>query len=125
MAFSMEGFFARADALHAEQVAQGLHDAECEWDKNHRLCHCSKRRREAEGFTTPPDEDLYFPPPDCPHCAGDLEFDGDGFSCYKCRLSWDSRGSGSSARFTDDYGDLSRCEEHGIRGHVICQPRGK
>lgn len=112
---------------HAEQVAKGEHDGQCEWseEENFWLCNCSKRRREAEGFTTPPTEDLYFPPPDCPKCDGELDFDGDGFRCYRCHLSWSSDGLGSSAQFTDDHGDLSRCTEHGRRGCWHCQHAAK
>jgi len=82
----------------------GTHDDRCEQRERNWLCHCSKRRRESRGLTVPPTEDLYFPPPDCPECTGDLEFDGDLWDCPTCRLAWSSDGRASTARFTDDYG---------------------
>lgn len=89
---------------HEESVARGEHDAECEYDyRGFHLCHCSKRKREAEGFTSPPDEELYFPPPDCPRCGSGLDHDGDGFQCYGCSLCWSS--DGTRPQFTDSYGD--------------------
>jgi hypothetical protein len=109
----MAEFEARAMERHAADVARGLHDDACEYGKRLSngtrllLCHCSKRRREAKGFTAPPREDLYFPPPDCPRCDGDLDHDGDSWNCYECSLSWESNGSGSSCHFTDDYGDIT------------------
>ena len=87
-------------------VERGEHDEQCEFDVGgFYLCHCSKRRREVEGFTEPPTDDLYFPPPDCPHCDEGLYHDGNGWACDNCSLSWESNGSGSSARFIDSYGD--------------------
>ena len=120
---SIEHFWERANQRHAEEVEAGKHDAECEWsaEENFRLCHCSKRRREAEGFTEPPTEDLYFPPPDCPHCDRELGHDGDGWVCRSCRLAWNTDGSGESAHFTDDHGDLSRCRAHNRRGCWHCR----
>lgn len=109
---TMAEFEARALAAHQAQVAGGLHDDQCEYGgqlKSARLllCHCSKRRREAKGFTTPPTDDLYFPPPRCSHCEGELDHDGDSWACYECALSWDSDGRGESCCFTDEYGDFS------------------
>lgn len=103
----------RVMAAHAKEVAKGLHDDECEYGRKLKLtvlmlCHCSKRRREREGFTTPPDEDLYFASPDCTRCHTMLEHDGDGWRCHKCSLSWDSNGLGHTCSFTDDYGELAR-----------------
>lgn len=97
---------------HRAQVARGLHDDQCEYGRRLKrsilmLCHCHKRRREREGFTTPPAEDLYFPPPSCPHCSGTLHHDGDCWGCPECCLSWNSRGDGQSCEFTDDFGDLA------------------
>lgn len=117
----IEDYWQKANERHAEEVASGKHDAECEWTEQFRLCHCSKRKREAEGFTTPPTEDLEFPPPDCPRCDRGLDHDGDSWRCYPCNLSWDTSGEGSSAEFTDDHGDLSRCEEHGRRACWHCE----
>lgn len=103
---------ARCMARHAADVANGLHDDECEYGRILKgarlmLCNCSKRRRERAGFTTTPTDDLYFPPPDCPRCDAALDHDGDSFHCYDCCLTWDSNGRGESCTFTDDYGDLS------------------
>lgn len=100
---------------HRGQVAQGLHDAECEYGRKLKrsilmLCNCSKRRREAVGFTTPPSDDLEFPPPTCTHCDRELDHDGDTWNCGPCSLAWDSRGDGSSCWFTDDFGDLAGSE---------------
>jgi hypothetical protein len=105
-------WLARCKAEHQASVERGEHDERCEYGTKPNgsillLCHCSKRRREAAGFTTPPDVDLYFPPPTCSHCDGDLDHDGDGWQCYECALSWDSNGRGSSCTFTDEFGDLS------------------
>lgn len=95
---------------HEEAVARGEHDEQCEWRYVeaggvvvgvYGLCHCSKRRREANGFAEPPTEDLYFPPPSCPRCDGDLNYD-EGWSCETCSLRWDERGD--DPEFTDVYG---------------------
>jgi hypothetical protein len=98
---------------YTQERNDGLHDYRCEWRaRGFWLCNCSKRRRVAEGFTEPPKDDLYFPPPDCPHCDGTLGHDGDGWCCDDCSLSWDSDGSGDSARFTDDNDDLADSLAH-------------
>lgn len=92
-------------ARYMESVERGEHDEECEYDpQGFYLCHCSKRRREAKGFTEPPTDNLEFPPPDCPRCYEGLHFD-EGWYCPACSLSWHSSGDGDSARFTDDHGD--------------------
>jgi hypothetical protein len=97
---------------HAKAVAKGFHDESCEYGTKLSngmlllLCHCSKRKREREGFTTTPDADLEWPPPACPRCYHDLNFDGDSLCCDRCSLSWDTNGRASSCTFTDDYGDL-------------------
>jgi hypothetical protein len=106
---------ARGMAAHEAEVINGLHDDECEYGRTLKkarllLCNCSKRRRESAGYTTPPDEDLYFRAPDCPRCDSELDHDGDSFNCYECCLSWDSNGAGGSCSFTDDFGDLSGSE---------------
>lgn len=97
----------RVRADHKASIARGEHDSECEFDVDagYYLCHCSKRRREAAGVTEVPTDDLYFPPPDCPRCGKGLDHDGDQWRCYPCCLSWDSNGSGDSARFTDVFSD--------------------
>lgn len=87
-----------------ERRDAGHHDRKCEQRERSYICHCRKRARIGRGLTTPPTEDLYFPPPSCPSCNGDLNCDGDSWDCHKCGLSWDSYGTGSSAKFTDDYG---------------------
>ena len=112
---------ARATAHHQEEVTQGLHDDACEYGHRDargatlRLCHCSKRRREREGFTTPPEEDLEWQMPLCPRCREEVVHDGDRFCCYGCCLSWNEKGAGTSATFIDDYGVLT-LEGGGDRG---------
>lgn len=120
---AFETFFARLEARLVEERARGEHDDECEQSLREQfwICNCSKRARLAAGRTETPTEDLYFPPPSCPACDGDLECDGDGWDCTACHLSWDTGGSASSACWTDDHGDLSRCEPHGIRAHMFCE----
>lgn len=111
----MADWEARCMAAHAADVARGLHDDQCEYGRVLRrsrlmLCNCSKRRRELAGFTTPPSEDLHFPPPDCTRCNSELDHDGDCWRCYACCLAWESNGSGESCSFTDDFGDLAGSE---------------
>lgn len=89
---------------YAEAVERGDHDEQCEYDvRGFYLCHCSKRRREAAGYTEVPDEELYFPPPSCPRCDDDLENDDGHWRCRDCRLIWDQYGR--DAKFTDNHGD--------------------
>lgn len=96
----------RVAADHQASVERGEHDEKCEFDvQGFYLCHCSKRRREAAGFTTPPTDHLEFPPPDCPRCNKELGHDGERWNCAGCSLTWDSNGDGRSASFTDDFGD--------------------
>lgn len=106
-------FHRQADERHLAEVVAGMHDDECEWgirEHNGRqvynmICHCSKRQRERDGYTTPPDE-LHYNPPSCPRCWNDVQHDGDSFTCRPCKVVWpDPYGP---AEFTDDYGDLSR-----------------
>jgi hypothetical protein len=118
----MSAWATKVRERHQKELVDGLHDQDCEFrSEGFWLCHCSKRRREARGFTTPPNDDLYFPPPYCngPDCYNVLEHDGDSWRCYTCNLSWDSAGSGSSARFTDDYGpdlatEVSRWDQRAL-----------
>jgi hypothetical protein len=112
---SLNGFWSNLDERHAVEVTNGEHDTDCEWEPGFYLCNCAKRRREASGFTTPPPDDLDFPPPVCPRCHEYVEHSGDTWDCHNCALTWDLHGAGSSARFMDDMGDLSRCVEHGRR----------
>lgn len=107
-------FAERAAAAHALEVARGEHDEHCEHgprEHNGRaiinyICHCSKRRRERAGFTTPPGP-LVHNAPSCPRCWADVGHDGDAWVCQACRVSWDPRDSEDRGEFTDDYGDLS------------------
>lgn len=88
---------------YEEQKRNGMHDDRCEWRPNgHFICNCRKRKRIASGFTELPG-DLYFPPPSCPRCSADVDFDGDSWICHHCGVAWHS--DGSDARFTDDMGD--------------------
>lgn len=90
-------------AEHAESVAKGEHDAECEFDVVPRwwMCNCHKRARLARGLTTPPELEHQYPI--CLGCNEEVDHDGDGFCCERCGVSWNSAGAGS---FTDDMGDL-------------------
>lgn len=100
----MDDLVIKAATRYRAEVARGEHDDECEYDaRGFLLCHCSKRRREAEGFADPPSEPLYFPPPDCPRCDRSLLHDGDQWACEDCSLAWSD--NGFMATFTDDYGD--------------------
>jgi len=94
----------RITAKHLAAVDAGLHDDECEFrPSGHFLCHCSKRRRIADGYTEPPGE-LIHQYPLCPRCLSEVSHDGDSFYCVHCVCTWSS-GSSESAEFTDDYGD--------------------
>lgn len=101
----MNKFFADIERRHHEEVANGEHDAQCEFLRRpgFYLCHCSKRRREAAGHTEPPE--LEFVPPICLRCGTEVEVEAEGFSCGTCSATWDF--DGQNAQFTDDYGDLS------------------
>lgn len=88
---------------HAQELADGKHDAQCEWRERSMLCHCPKRRREAAGFTKA--EDLIWIYPDCPHCNESVNSDGDTWYCENCSISWGE--DGRDGEFNDDYGDLS------------------
>jgi len=98
---------------YAEQVRRGEHDEHCEYGPRTLderrvflgLCHCAKRRREQEGFTTPPGPVIHNSP-SCPRCYRDLDYDGDGWGCAPCHVSWGNDGD-DKGEFTDDYGDLS------------------
>ncbi|MBA2695327.1 MAG: hypothetical protein H0U62_05670, partial [Actinobacteria bacterium] len=100
-------------SAYAEQVSRGEHDAECEFGPREHdgrttfmgVCHCSKRRREWEGSTTPPGPVIHNPP-SCPRCDGDVWHDGDGWQCDPCHVSWGNDGD-DKGEFTDYHGDLS------------------
>lgn len=102
---TLESWNARHFQRYLQQVEQGLHDDACEQRERSSLCHCSKRKRLSEGKTELPE--IYFPPPTCGGCGADVEFDGDGFNCPDCKVSWSSRVTdGDKAdHFTDDHGD--------------------
>lgn len=104
---TLDDFSARLEERHACEVAEGLHDAECESRPRSRLCHCRKRRRIASGFTKPPGE-LIIQYPMCPRCYTEVSHDGDGFVCQACEVSWtDDLRCSDNGTFMDDYGDLS------------------
>ena len=99
-----EEWTAKCQKRYDDELAAGLHDRSCEQAPNFRICHCSKRRREAEGYTEPPGE-LIHQYPLCPRCYCEVGHDGDSFHCDDCRATWpDSHGT---AEFADEYGDLS------------------
>jgi hypothetical protein len=99
----LDAFLEGAAASYAAECARGEHDSQCEYDpRGFFLCHCKKRRRVAAGVTEPPADELYFPPPTCPRCRVDLEYD-EGWRCDSCHLRW--REDGTHAEFTDEYGD--------------------
>lgn len=106
-----EDFFGSLDAVHAQEMARGEHDDQCEYGPRlHRpfgdepvvrsiyMCHCSKRRREAAGRTEPPE--LEWMAPVCTGCNEDAEHDGDGWYCDRWGVQWDSAGR---SEFTDEY----------------------
>lgn len=109
---TMQDFDKRAQLAYEAAVGRGEHDEQCEWGPRQRngrtvinyICNCSKRRREREGYTTPPGE-LIYKAPSCPRCYDDVHFDGDVWVCRPCRVHW-VNGATSPAEFTDDYGDL-------------------
>jgi len=90
---------------------EGGHDDQCEQRERSFLCNCHKRKREQDGLVDMPTEDLYFPPPICPSCERELWHDGDGWCCNTCALTWDSNGSASSVRRTDDNTDVLPASE--------------
>ena len=98
----------------AEAMLLDLHDEQCEQRERSSLCHCSKRRREAEGFTEPPM--IYFQDPVCGHCGGVVGSDGDNWACPRCKVAWPMRaGDGDRGEFLDEYGDDIGGEQFGDR----------
>lgn len=97
-----EEWAAKRQARYDAEVARGEHDTECEQAEQLFMCHCSKRKREREGFTELPGE-LIWNEPSCPKCWSDCWHDGDSWVCPKCPVTWDS--SGHDAQWTDDHGD--------------------
>lgn len=108
---------------HAKEVADGLHDAECEWSaqKNYYLCNYSNRRRIKAGKTELPYLIINYST--CSGCYKDAYHDSDGFACDNCSASWPSDAGDHDVadHFTDDYGDLSRCKNHQRRGCWHCE----
>ncbi len=120
----MSGAFARyAEQMttrHAAEVVDGKHDVQCEfgtyresanpWEKGATrvtqvwMCHCSKRRREAEGYTEPPGP-VVQQMPLCPRCHREVDWD-DGFRCDACCAYWSDTTPEAPAAFMDEYGDL-------------------
>lgn len=100
---SLENWNAQKLDRYAEALALGLHDHECEQRERSSLCHCSKRRREAKGLTTPPA--IWHHSPTCGQCHNEVTWD-DGWRCYTCAVQWDTAaGDGDTGEFIDDYGD--------------------
>lgn len=103
MTFSHEQWTERVAQAYRDSVARGEHDRECEYHpEGFYLCHCKKRRRVAVFGNEPPSAELYFPPPSCTRCDGDLYWD-EGWRCDECSLRWSSHGT--DAEYTDDHGD--------------------
>jgi hypothetical protein len=100
----MKRFEERAAKAHAESVARGEHDDQCEYQaiKGWYLCNCSMRARLARGLTEVPE--LEFQYPVCLGCNESVHSDGDSYYCPNCSVSWNSRGS--NGHFNDDHGDL-------------------
>jgi hypothetical protein len=100
----MEPFYARGRKEHAESVARGEHDTQCEYEAIPRwfICNCHKRARIARGMTTPPELEWQYPV--CLGCNEEVDGDPDGFNCERCAVTWSREGH--DAEFTDDHGDL-------------------
>jgi hypothetical protein len=104
----MQSWHERVHAQHAEEVATGLHDEQCEWRAvGHFLCNCSPRKRAAEGYTEPPGE-LIHNYPTCPRCYEGVDHDGDSYVCRPCKVYWSS--PTGPATFTDDHGELENMD---------------
>lgn len=100
----LEDWNAQKIDRYREALELGRHDEECEQRERSSLCHCSKRRREARGLTTPPE--IWHRAPQCGGCRDDLSYDGDQWHCRRCATAWDIEAEDFSAgTFTDDYGD--------------------
>lgn len=101
----MERFKAQAIESYRQALERGEHDGQCEWrPSGFYVCNCSKRAREARGFTEPPGA-LIFQMPICPGCYEEVQHDGDSYTCPRCCVDWDK--SGVVASFYDDHGDLT------------------
>lgn len=110
----MDDFRASCNTRHATSVAAGEHDELCEWrDAGHFLCHCSKRRREAVGFTKAPA--LMHQYPLCDGCWEEVDHTGDSWECPRCHVSWGlGPGGDDTDTFTDDYGVLDTAKWDGV-----------
>lgn len=104
MSTFMDDFVDRAEQRHAASVVAGNHDELCEWSRSQMLCHCHKRKREAEGFTKPPT--LWISYPTCSHCMEEVGHDGDSFVCARCHVSWRNASEDEPGWFHDEYGDI-------------------
>lgn len=120
---SIDTFWQRARDEHEAEVINGHHDNECEWsaEENFYLCNCSKRQRERDGKTELPTLSIQYPV--CDGCGSATYHDGDSLTCDNCHVSWGTNPmDGEQAEvWTDDHGDLSRCEPHGRRGCWHCK----
>lgn len=119
----------RAAQSHAESVARGEHDDQCEYQaiKGWYLCNCSQRARIKRGMTTPPGlEHQYLI---CLGCNEEVDSD-DGWHCPRCSTSWDYNSDGSDGAFTDEFGDLHteiaeiREQEAAASGGPVPVPNG-
>lgn len=120
---STDTFWQRMKDHHEAEVINGHHDRDCEWsiEENFYLCNCSKRYRERNGKTELPTLSIQYPI--CNGCFEEVYHNGDCFECSNCNVIWgDGQCDGDEAsEFTDDHGDLTRCEPHGHRGCWHCQ----
>jgi|SRR5699024_10387978 len=103
---SQPDFFASSRQRHYAEVDDGKHDEQCEWRPwGFYLCHCSKRARQAQGYTQPPGP-LGYSYPTCPRCYEETDHDGDSFRCYGCKVSWNPNNQDDEGEFVDDHGEL-------------------
>ncbi len=54
---------------------------------------------------------VYVPTPECGHCYGSLEDDGDGYRCEPCGLYWSYDSMDEPAEYLDD--DAEPCGKSG------------
>lgn len=105
MTFTMEIWSRRCIAKHEAEVDRDEHDAWCEWRATgFFLCNCRARRRKASGLTDPPH--MIFQAPECSHCYGACDHDGDGWVCARCSVSFGDQYE-TPGEFNDDHGDLT------------------
>lgn len=75
---------------------------------------------------------VYVPTPECGHCYGSLEGDGDGYRCEACGLYWSNDSMDDPAEYLDD--DAEPCgkagrdrvefEDKAFREHPCPLPKG-